>query len=48
VPIAFGERLYALAAGPKRFVRFPGAAHADLDHHGAMPVVRAFLAEVAP
>ena len=25
-PIAFGERLFALAHEPKQFVRFPGAA----------------------
>lgn len=48
VPIAFGERLFALAQMPKRFVRFPKASHADLDHHGAMPAVHAFLAEVVP
>jgi fermentation-respiration switch protein FrsA (DUF1100 family) len=48
VPIAFSERLFALAAEPKRFVRFPEAGHADLDRHGAMPAVRAFLADVLP
>jgi uncharacterized protein len=44
VPIAFGERLFALAHEPKRFVRFPGGDHVDLDSHGAMAVVREFLA----
>ena len=48
VPIAFGERLLALAKEPKRFVRFPDGTHADLDHHGAMRAVRAFLAEFVP
>jgi uncharacterized protein len=48
VPIAFGERLFALAREPKRFVRFPDGTHADLDHHGAIPAVRSFLAEFVP
>jgi len=48
VPITFGERLFALAAEPKRFKRFPQASHADLDHHGAIAAVRGFLAEVLP
>ena len=30
VPIALGERLYALTKAPKRFVRFPGGGHDDL------------------
>ncbi len=44
VPIGFGERLFALAREPKRFVRFPNGGHVDLDQHGAMKEVRAFLA----
>jgi uncharacterized protein len=48
VPFAFGERLFALAAEPKRFARFPNAGHADLDRHGAMAAVRAFLADILP
>ena len=44
VPIAFGERLLALANEPKRMVRFAGADHVDLDDHGAAEVVKAFLA----
>lgn len=43
VPIALGERLYALANEPKRFVRFPDAGHEDLDLYGAQNAVRAFL-----
>jgi fermentation-respiration switch protein FrsA (DUF1100 family) len=44
VPIRFGERLYALANEPKRFLRVPGAGHETLDEHGATEAVRAFLA----
>ena len=46
VPIAFAERLFALAREPKRFVRFPEGGHVDLDEHGAMQAVREFLAEL--
>lgn len=45
VPIRFGERLYAAVTAPKRFVRFPAGGHDDLDAHGALAAVRAFLAE---
>src|SRR6266478_4551569 len=31
IPIALGERLFALAREPKQFVRFPGGGHNDLD-----------------
>jgi fermentation-respiration switch protein FrsA (DUF1100 family) len=44
VPIAFGERLFALANEPKRMARFPDGNHVDLDDHGAAEVVNAFLA----
>nr|WP_284701322.1 alpha/beta fold hydrolase [Rhodoplanes tepidamans] len=44
IPIAFGERLYALLRAPKRFVRLPGADHEDLDDFGALDAVRDFLA----
>ena len=44
VPIRFGERLFALAHEPKRLVRFPVGDHDDLDSHGALDAVRAFLA----
>jgi fermentation-respiration switch protein FrsA (DUF1100 family) len=43
VPISYGERLYALASEPKRFVRFAEGGHEDLDAHGAQKAVRAFL-----
>jgi fermentation-respiration switch protein FrsA (DUF1100 family) len=45
VPIEFGERLYALVRGPKRFVRYPDAGHEGLDRYGALDEVRKFLAE---
>jgi len=44
VPIGFGERLFALANEPKRMHRFPLGGHVNLDEHGAMPVVKEFLA----
>ena len=44
VPIAYGERLYALITAPKKFVRFPEGHHSDLDSHGAPAAVRDFLA----
>ncbi|HKN11033.1 MAG TPA: alpha/beta hydrolase, partial [Pseudomonadota bacterium] len=44
VPIALGERLYALIEAPKRFVRFPGGGHNDLGEHGALEAAREFLA----
>jgi fermentation-respiration switch protein FrsA (DUF1100 family) len=43
IPIAYGERLFALAHEPKRFVRFPDGGHEDLDRFGAQAVVKAFL-----
>src|SRR5271157_3590378 len=43
VPIALGERLYALIEAPKRFVRFPGGGHNDLGEHGALEAAREFL-----
>ena len=45
VPIAYGERLFALANEPKRFVRFPEGEHENLDQFGALAVVKAFLDE---
>jgi fermentation-respiration switch protein FrsA (DUF1100 family) len=47
VPIGLGERLYALAGEPKRFVRLREGSHNDLDGHGALTEVRAFLGEMA-
>jgi len=48
VPLAFGERLFALANEPKRFVRLPMGNHVDLDDHGAADIVKVFLAELPP
>jgi fermentation-respiration switch protein FrsA (DUF1100 family) len=45
VPVAMGERLFALANEPKRLVRFPGGDHINLDEQGAVKVARGFLAE---
>ena len=45
VPLAFGERLFALANEPKRFVRISGGGHVDLDNYGAQDVTRPFIAE---
>jgi fermentation-respiration switch protein FrsA (DUF1100 family) len=43
IPIALGERLFALAHEPKQFVRFPGGGHADLDSFGAIGTARQFI-----
>ncbi|MFL6820517.1 MAG: alpha/beta hydrolase [Bradyrhizobium sp.] len=43
IALSFGERLFALAPGPKKFVRFPEGGHDDLDDHGAMEIARAFM-----
>jgi len=45
VPIRFGERLYALANEPKHMARFSAGAHVNLDDHGAIDVVKEFLAQ---
>jgi uncharacterized protein len=45
IPIALGERLYALINAPKRFVRFPGGGHENLGLYGAIEAARQFLAE---
>ena len=43
IPIAYGERLYAMVPGEKRLVRFPSGGHNDLDDFGAMDVALKFL-----
>src|SRR5262249_41881837 len=43
IPIAFGERLFALAHQPKQFVRFPGGGHDNLDDFGAVETARQFI-----
>jgi fermentation-respiration switch protein FrsA (DUF1100 family) len=45
VPLALGERLFALANEPKRIVRIPGGGHVDLDGFGAQDVTRPFIAQ---
>jgi fermentation-respiration switch protein FrsA (DUF1100 family) len=44
VPIAFGEKLFALANEPKKMVRFPLGGHVNLDDYGAAVPVKGFLA----
>lgn len=46
IPIAFGERLYALAPEPKEFMRFAGGDHEDLDRFGALQAAQDFLAKL--
>jgi uncharacterized protein len=48
IPIGQGERLFGLAREPKRFVRFPGGNHIDLDDFGATGVAQRFIAEGGP
>ncbi len=43
IPLASGERLFALAHEPKQFVRFPEGGHNDLDSFGATARVRQFI-----
>lgn len=43
IPIAFGERLFALAHQPKQFVRFPAGGHDNLDGFGAIETARGFI-----
>jgi hypothetical protein len=45
IAMSFGEKLFALAPGPKRFVRFPLGTHVNLDDLGAIDIAHAFLAE---
>jgi hypothetical protein len=43
IPIAFGERLFALAHEPKQFVRFEKGGHDNLDDFGAIETARQFI-----
>jgi fermentation-respiration switch protein FrsA (DUF1100 family) len=43
ISISFGEQLFALARGPKQFVRFPQGGHDDLDAYGATETARQFI-----
>ena len=46
IPIAYGERLYAMAPEPKQMVRLAGGDHEDLDRFGASQAARDFLAKL--
>jgi uncharacterized protein len=48
IPISFGERLFAMAPEPKRFVRFPQGRHEDLDNYGVVGIVLRFLLDQEP
>ncbi len=43
IPIALGERLFAAAPEPKRFVTLPGVDHVSVLEAGGLGPVRAFL-----
>jgi uncharacterized protein len=43
IPVGFGERLFALAGEPKRFVRLARGGHNDLDNFGAIEIARNFI-----
>jgi uncharacterized protein len=43
IPIRFGERLFALAHEPKRFVKFAGGGHENLGDFGAIQTARQFI-----
>jgi fermentation-respiration switch protein FrsA (DUF1100 family) len=45
IPIAFGERLFALANEPKHFVRFARGEHENLGQFGAVQAAKDFLAK---
>jgi uncharacterized protein len=43
IPIALGERLFALAHEPKQFVRFSEGGHENLDTYGVLDVAHRFI-----
>ncbi|MBR0723132.1 alpha/beta hydrolase [Bradyrhizobium manausense] len=43
IPIAFGEKLFALAQEPKQFVRIPAGGHDDLGNFGIVEIARGFI-----
>ena len=43
IPIALGERLFALAHEPKQFMRFEGGGHENLDDYGALEAAHHFI-----
>ena len=46
VPITLGERLFAAAPEPKRFIRLPGGSHVGNLEGGGAEAVRHFLSEI--
>jgi fermentation-respiration switch protein FrsA (DUF1100 family) len=48
ISMRLGERLFALAHEPKRFVSFHDGGHDDLGLHGSISAVREFLYAVTP
>jgi fermentation-respiration switch protein FrsA (DUF1100 family) len=46
IPFAFGERLYAAAPEPKRFLRLPGVGHTRVLESGGLAAVNAFLSQI--
>jgi fermentation-respiration switch protein FrsA (DUF1100 family) len=44
VPIRFGEKLYGMIAGEKKFARFKAGQHYDLDRRGGLQAAIEFLA----
>jgi fermentation-respiration switch protein FrsA (DUF1100 family) len=45
IPIAYGERLFAMVPGEKRMIRYPGGYHGDSDRHGGVDAALKFLVE---
>jgi fermentation-respiration switch protein FrsA (DUF1100 family) len=43
VPIRFGEKLYGMIVGEKKFARFKAGQHYDLDRHGGLQAAVDFL-----
>ncbi|MDN5000064.1 alpha/beta hydrolase [Bradyrhizobium sp. GCM10027634] len=43
IPIAFGEKLFALAHDPKQFVRISAGGHDDLGNLGMIEIARGFI-----
>jgi len=43
IPIAFGEKLFALAHEPKQFIRIPEGGHDNLGNFGMIEIARQFI-----
>lgn len=43
IPLQFGERLFAMAHEPKKFVQLRGGGHENLDDFGAIETARRFI-----